>query len=85
MAEEVDKLKKYLLDSKVNTLKTRISDGDIPLNELDNMVEYIHRDFEELQLMDVFWNHCSEVEKKVILFLQQKTAKNELTLSDYWV
>ncbi|PFP29177.1 helicase, partial [Bacillus sp. AFS073361] len=85
MAEEVDKLKKYLQDSKVNSLKTRISEGDIPLNELDKMVEYIHRDFEELQLMDVYWNQCSEVEKKVLLLLQQKTTKNELTLSDYWV
>ncbi|MEH7309175.1 AAA domain-containing protein [Neobacillus drentensis] len=85
MAEEVDKLKKYLQDSKVNNLKTRISEGDIPLTELDKMVEYIHRDFEELQLMDVYWNQCSEVEKKVLLLLQQKTVKNELTLSDYWV
>jgi superfamily I DNA and/or RNA helicase/very-short-patch-repair endonuclease len=85
MAEEVDKLKKFLQDSKINSLKTRISEGDIPLNELDKMVEYIHRDFEELKQMDVFWNNCSEIEKKVILLLQQKTAKNELTLSDYWV
>lgn len=85
MSEEVDKLKKYLNDSKVNILKTRISEGDIPLNELDKMLEFIHRDFEELQQMDVYWNHCSEIEKKVILLLQKKTAKNELTLSDYWV
>ncbi|MFJ5714631.1 AAA domain-containing protein [Neobacillus sp. NPDC093127] len=85
MSEEVDKLKKYLNDSKVNSLKTRISEGDIPLNELDKMLEFIHRDFEELQQMDVYWNHCSEIEKKVILLLQKKTAKNELTLSDYWV
>ncbi|WP_235846845.1 AAA domain-containing protein [Neobacillus soli] len=85
MAEEVDKLKKFLNDSMVNSLKTRISEGDIPINELDKIVEYIHRDFEEVQQMDVFWNNCSDVEKKVILLLQQKTAKNELTLSDYWV
>jgi superfamily I DNA and/or RNA helicase/very-short-patch-repair endonuclease len=85
MAEEVEKLKKFLNDTKVNSLKTRISEGDIPLNELDKMVEYIHRDFEELKQMDVFWNNCSELEKNIILLLQQKTAKNELTLSDYWV
>ncbi|PLS09636.1 AAA domain-containing protein [Neobacillus cucumis] len=85
MADEVEKLKKFLQDTKVNTLKTRISEGDIPLQELDKIVEYIHRDFEELQQMDVYWNHCNEVEKKVIQLLSKKTEKNELTLSDYWV
>ncbi|MEH7333959.1 AAA domain-containing protein [Neobacillus drentensis] len=85
MADEVEKLKKFLDDSKVDRLKTRISEGDIPVHELDKMVEYIHRDFEELQQMDVFWYQCSEIEKKVILLLQQKTDRNELTLSNYWV
>ncbi|OLS40784.1 AAA domain-containing protein [Bacillus sp. MRMR6] len=85
MAEEVEKLKKFLEDSKINTLKTRISEGDIPLPELDKILEYIHRDFEELQQMDVYWNQCNEVEKKVIQLLSKKTAANELTLSAYWV
>ncbi|MFD0824393.1 AAA domain-containing protein [Neobacillus sp. M.A.Huq-85] len=84
MGEEVEKLKKFLQDSKVETLKTRISEGDIPLQELDKMMEYIHRDFEELQQMDVFWNQCNEVEKKVIQLLSKRTVKNELTLSEYW-
>jgi very-short-patch-repair endonuclease len=85
MAEEVEKLKKFLEDSKINTLKTRISEGDIPLQELDKILEYIHRDFEELKQMDVYWNQCNEVEKKVIQLLSKKTAANELTLSEYWV
>ncbi|PFO03368.1 helicase [Bacillus sp. AFS076308] len=85
MSEEIEKLKKYLNDSKVNDLKARVSEGDIPLSELDKMKEYIHRDFEELQQMDVYWNNCSDIEKKVILLLQKKTNKNESTLSDYWV
>ncbi|WP_186446615.1 AAA domain-containing protein [Neobacillus bataviensis] len=85
MSEEIEKLKKYLNDSKVNDLKARVSEGDIPLSELDKMKEYIHRDFEELQQMDVYWNNCSDIEKKIILLLQKKTNKNESTLSDYWV
>jgi very-short-patch-repair endonuclease len=85
MAEEVEKLKKFLEDSKINTVKTRISEGDIPLQELDKILEYIHRDFEELQQMDVYWNQCNEVEKKVIQLLSKKTTANELTLSEYWV
>ena len=85
MVGEIEKLKKYLKDSKIEEFKNRISEGDIPLNELNRIMEYFHRDFEELQQMDVYWNHCSELEKKVILQLQQKTSNNGMPLSDYWV
>ena len=85
MAEEIDKLKNYLDDSKVEGFKTRISEGDIPLHELDKIVEYFHRDFEDLQQMDVYWSTCSDAEKRVIQLLQKKKTTNELTLSDYWV
>ena len=85
MVGEIEKLKRYLKDSKIEEFKNRISEGDIPLNELDRIMEYFHRDFEELQQMDVYWNHCSELEKKVILQLQQKTPNNGMRLSDYWV
>ncbi len=85
MVGEIEKLKRYLKDSKIEEFKNRISEGDIPLNELDRIMEYFHRDFEELQQMDVYWNHCSELEKKVILQLQQKTSNNGMRLSDYWV
>ena len=85
MVGEIEKLKRYLNDSKIEEFKNRISEGDIPLNELDRIMEYFHRDFEELQQMDVYWNHCSELEKKVILQLQQKTSNNGMPLSDYWV
>lgn len=85
MAEEIDKLKKFIDDSKVENLKTRISEGDIPLAELDKMVEYIHRDFENLGQMDAYWNNCSETVKKVIVLLQNKKSITELSLPDYWV
>ena len=85
MVGEIEKLKRYLKDSKIEEFKNRISEGDIPLNELNRIMESFHRDFEELQQMDVYWNHCSELEKKVILQLQQKTSNNGMPLSDYWV
>ncbi|MDF2858656.1 MAG: hypothetical protein K0Q87_4507, partial [Neobacillus sp.] len=85
LSEEIDKLKKYLDDSKVEDFKSRISEGDIPLHELDKIVEYFHRDFEELQQMDIYWNTCSDLEKNVIQLLQNKKTTNQLTLSDYWV
>ncbi|HVI21521.1 MAG TPA: AAA domain-containing protein, partial [Bacillus sp. (in: firmicutes)] len=85
MVGEIERLKRYLKDSKIEEFKNRISEGEIPLNELNRIMEYFHRDFEELQQMDVYWRHCSELEKKVILQLQQKTPNNGMRLSDYWV
>lgn len=85
MATEIEKLKTYLDHSMVEGFKSRISEGDIPLNELDKIVEYIHRDFEELQQMDSYWNRCSVIEKKVIQLLQVKTPNDKISLSDYWV
>ena len=85
MVGEIERLKRYLKDSKIEEFKNRISEGEIPLNELNRIMEYFHRDFEELQQMDVYWSHCSELEKKVILQLQQKTPNNGMRLSDYWV
>jgi superfamily I DNA and/or RNA helicase/very-short-patch-repair endonuclease len=84
MADEIDKLKKFIDDAKIDAFKSRISEGDIPLHELDKMLEYIHRDFEDLQQMDAYWNSCSEVVKKIILLLQDKKPKDKSTLSKYW-
>ncbi|WP_144475468.1 AAA domain-containing protein [Cytobacillus oceanisediminis] len=85
MADEIERLKRYFDQSLVEDFKNRISEGDIPLNELDKMVEYIHSDFEDLQQMDSYWAQCSEIEKKVILKLQTKNNNTELGLPDYWV
>lgn len=85
MADEMEKLNKFIHDEKVKEFKNRISEGDIPLHELDKILEYFHRDFQELQQMDIYWKNCSELEKKVIGLLQNKTPTNELSLPEYWV
>ena len=85
MAEKIEKLKRYFHDSMIDEFKDRISEGDIPKSELDKILEYFHRDFDELQQMDTYWENCNEIEKKVILLLQPKTAYQEGTLSEYWV
>ncbi|WP_404332293.1 AAA domain-containing protein [Mesobacillus maritimus] len=85
MADEIEQLKRYFDDSFVDGLKTRVSEGDIPLSELDKMVEYLHRDFDDLQQMDHYWNSCTELERKVISKLQTKTNNTELGLADFWV
>ena len=35
--------------------------------------------------MDIYWENYNEIEKKVILLLQPKTAYQEGTLPEYWV
>ena len=85
MADEIEKLKKYFDDSYIEDVKNRISEGDIPLTNLDKMLEYIHRDFDHLQQMDHYWDGCSEIERKVISKLQEKTNTSELDLPDFWV
>ncbi|WP_409300305.1 AAA domain-containing protein [Peribacillus sp. SCS-155] len=86
MAEEIEKLKRYIDDVSVEALKNRISDGEIPLSDLDKILEYIHRDFEDLQQMDTFWTNSSDIVKKVIVQLQHKTTiDHNLTLADSWV
>ncbi|WP_102346023.1 AAA domain-containing protein [Bacillus sp. Marseille-P3661] len=85
MATEIEKLKTYIDDTKVETLKSRISEGDIPITDLDKILEYMHRDFEELNQMDRYWHDCSELVKKVIRKLQGKDNQSNLALPDYWV
>ncbi|MRX73380.1 DUF4011 domain-containing protein [Bacillus lacus] len=85
MSDEIDKLNKYINDEKIQEFKTRISEGDIPLKELDQITEYFHRDFEELQQMDSYWSRCTENVKDVILKLQNKANQSEMSLPDYWV
>ncbi|MGM0828986.1 MAG: AAA domain-containing protein [Bacillota bacterium] len=85
MSDEVEKLRKYLKDEKIDAFKTRISEGDIPVKEIDEIVEYFHRDFEELQQMDNYWMRCDKEVQEVILKLQKKENLSELSLSDFWV
>ncbi|MGJ7922198.1 AAA domain-containing protein [Neobacillus sp. LXY-4] len=87
MADEVEKLKKYFANEKIDVFKQRISEGDIPINDLDKILEYLHRDFEDLQQMDVYWNYCSEETKKIIAKLSKKTLMNDdyASLPDYWL
>ncbi|MFS0864333.1 AAA domain-containing protein [Fredinandcohnia sp. 179-A 10B2 NHS] len=85
LANEMEKLRKLIDDQVIDAYKNRISEGDIPLAELDKILEYFHRDFEDLQQMDGFWDNSSDVQKKVILELQKKSTAVEGALADYWV
>jgi len=85
MADAMENLKRFIDDKSVDDMKIRISEGDIPYGELDKILEYLHRDFEDLQQMDSHYDRSSDVQKKVITELQKKTNNTELTLSNYWV
>lgn len=85
MAEEVERLKKYLSNDTVDRFKTRISEGDIPVKELNQILEFFHSDFEDLQQMDSYWTRCAEEVKEVIRKLKKKDNDSEMSLPDYWV
>ncbi|MFY4776155.1 AAA domain-containing protein [Metabacillus sp. RGM 3146] len=85
MANEIKTLSAFIQDEQVQKLQERIAEGDIPLKELDLLLEYIHRDFEDLKLMDAFWHQSSDNVKSVIELLQNKELNNEESLPKLWV
>ncbi|QFK70654.1 DUF4011 domain-containing protein [Pradoshia sp. D12] len=85
MSNEINQLKKYFDEKMIENYQSRIADGDIPLQELDQLLEYIHQDFEDLQQMDSYWEECSEVTKKIIQELSVKSPASEQALPEYWV
>ncbi|MFC4025584.1 AAA domain-containing protein [Oceanobacillus longus] len=85
MADDMKTLSPFMQDDQLNKLQDRVAEGDIPLKELDLILEYIHRDFDDLKLMDKFWKQASDDTKHVITALKEKEHKNEQSLSEFWV
>ncbi|MEQ2527399.1 AAA domain-containing protein [Bacillaceae bacterium CLA-AA-H227] len=85
MAEEINTLSALLQEEQVKKLHDRVAEGDIPLKELNLLLEYIHRDFDDLKLMDTFWHQADDDTKYVITALQEKEHNTEQSLSDFWV
>jgi len=85
MADEMQQLQKYFDDKVIADYQSRIAEGDLPLQELEKISEYIHQDFEDLQQMDAYWEECSELTKKIIQELMTKKPDAERSLADYWV
>lgn len=85
MSEEVEKLSKYLANEQISYFKTRISEGDIPVKELNQILESIHSDFEELQQMDGYFSRTTEQVRDVIGKLQEKENNTDMSLPDFWV
>ncbi|PNE05135.1 AAA domain-containing protein [Priestia megaterium] len=91
MANEIDKLKSYIDNEEIGRIKERIAKGDIPYEELDKMLEYIHRDFDDVRQMDAFYEDSSDLSRTVINKLKDKgdiEALNDSSfssLSEMWV
>ena len=85
IADGMNALTNLLQEEQVNKLQERVAEGDIPLKELDLILEYVHRDFDDLRLMDKFWQQASEDTKDVITELKEKEYKNDQSLSEFWV
>lgn len=74
--KELDVLKYFLEPSKVEKYKEMVSDGALPVKELELIQEYLHSDFEDLQHMDEFGQQCNDTEQKLIKLLTEK--KNQI-------
>ncbi|USB33204.1 AAA domain-containing protein [Paenibacillus sp. YPG26] len=85
LSSEITTLNLILQDKQVRELQSRIADGDIPLNELITILDYIYRDFDDLKLMDSFWEQASSDLKSVIQALQEKGLESEQPLPQLWV
>ncbi|MGE8021522.1 AAA domain-containing protein [Peribacillus frigoritolerans] len=85
MADDMKALSTLMQGEQVKKLQDRVAEGDIPLKELDLLLEYIHRDFDDLKLMDKFWRQASDDTKSVITALQEKEHNTEQSLSEFWV
>lgn len=85
MADDMKILSFLIKEDHLKILQNRVAEGDIPLKELDLLLEYIHRDFDDLKLMDTFWEQASDDTKTVITALQEKDLNTEKSLSEFWV
>lgn len=85
MAAEIQQLNKYFDDKLIADYQSRMADGDLPLQELEKILEYVHQDFEDLQQMDAYWEECSELTKTIIQELMTKKPDAAMALPAYWV
>ena len=73
MADDMKALSTLMQEEQVKKLQDRVAEGDIPLKELDLLLEYIHRDFDDLKLMDTFWRQASDDTKMLLLPCRKKS------------
>lgn len=88
MSQEIEKLKSYIQDDIIEKMKERISHGDIPMEELDKVLEYLHRDFDDLRQMDAFFENSPELIQILIKKLTEKAFEvdgHSLSLPEKWV
>lgn len=85
IADDMKALSLLIQEEQVKKLLDRVAQGDIPLKELNLLLEYLYRDFDDLKLMDTFWVQASNDVKSVIHALQGKQFEEEQSLSESWV
>ena len=82
---ELNVLKRFLLPAKVENYKEMVSEGALPLKELEQILEHVYSDFEDLSDMDQFGEECSDSVKKTIKRLKEKSNQIGFTnLPEIW-
>ncbi|WP_336783299.1 AAA domain-containing protein [Paenibacillus illinoisensis] len=85
LADELIVLNSLIQEKDVVSLQERVSKGDIPAQELILLLDHFQRNFDDLKLMDAFWNQTNSETRSVILALQEKECDSEQSLSAFWV
>ncbi|MFC7680346.1 AAA domain-containing protein [Paenibacillus sp. GCM10028914] len=85
LADDMNALSTMLQDEQVKKLQARVAEGEIPIQDLSLLVDCIYRDFDDLKLMDTFWEQTSNDLKSVIHALQGKKLVTDRSLPDVWV
>ncbi|WP_234410389.1 DUF4011 domain-containing protein [Caldalkalibacillus mannanilyticus] len=86
MSTELDQLEPYVQKEEIERLKKMVSEGKMPLRELDRMYEYLLRDFEALRQMDRIYEQSTPLVINLIDMARKHIQKpKNLSLAEHWV
>ncbi|PYY29709.1 Uncharacterized protein PIL02S_01909 [Paenibacillus illinoisensis] len=85
LADELIVLNSLIQKKDVVKLQERVSKGEIPVQEFILLLHHFQRNFDDLKLMDAFWDQTNSETRSVILALQEKECDSDQSLSAFWV
>lgn len=84
MSSSITSLNHLISDAELKDYQSRIAKGDIPLEELESVLNVFQADYEDLKLMDSYWESLNEVTKKILGLLMSKDFNTEKALPAHW-
>lgn len=84
ISASVSSLNHLISGAELKEYQSRIAIGDIPLEELESVLAVFQSDYEDLKLMDSYWESSNEVTKKVLDLLMSKDFNTDEPLPIHW-